>query len=983
VLITLRGTNTLLEHFAGLLDCARAARDGTDFEGRLTTPGLLSSKAIQYCDEIRTVIGDAEGRSVSRAEVWTFLRLLHVLSLDLNSATGQTEAAIKSLLAHTAVDPDPVGAAEITWNALLREVGDGMPQARSLQREDLPAALRQRHSAIGTADQRAPGAIAEHSGLILAGVRSTIGPNGLHLGRTRLVQQIMERLDSAQVVLVTGSAGSGKSGAAKDALNLLAVDHFAFAFRAEEFARPHFDETLLRSQVPANAAILGAILAAQGRKVLLVESVERLLEASTRDAFSDLLALTARDQSWQLVLTCRDYSADLVWSSFLEAARVGHAVVAVPDLDDDELRELEGEYPAISLPLGNASLRRLLRNPYVLDKALLVPWADGRPLPTNEYEFRARFWQDIVRADHVAGDGMPRRREDAFMQVAVRRARALALYATARDLDPTVIAALVRDSLLVTSRQTTILVAPAHDVLEDWAILKWIDEQYLVTPGSASGLATVLGTYPAIRRTYRKWVSELAERDPAEADRLFQAILRDEGVPSHFRDDTLVSLLRSPAAATFLERHKDAHFSNNKRLLRRVIHLLRLACVTTPTWAESTHAHASLFHVPDGPAWATVLGLVGSQLGSFSDHDEHLLLGLVANWARGVSWHDPYPAGAASAAAIAHWLIPQFDDYRSEKPRKRTLEVIAKIPNADRAGFLALLHGSEDRDGRDRPTEDFRTIIFASLGGIPAARDLPAAVIEVARNFLFCSDDDVTHEWSFAYDIHFELRFGIKYGRTLDYFPASGYRGPFLSLLRFHPGEGLKVVIEVLNHSADWYANPRVPTEDEDRPGVFALAFPDGTSRNLWGDTRLWNLYRGTSNDPYALQSLLMSFEARLLERAQQRPNELDELRLWVLKQSDSAAITAVVASVATAYPRVSGETLLVLLRSPECILLDRDRLAHESQAPSKNSGCCPGSMRRTQSTKRSARRQISSRTAARTWKLRSPTSSSLASRRG
>ena len=43
--------------------------------------------------------------------------------------------------------------------------------------------------------------------------------------------------------------------------------------------------------------MLGAILAGQGRKVLLIESVERLLEASVRDAFTDLLTLVARDRA--------------------------------------------------------------------------------------------------------------------------------------------------------------------------------------------------------------------------------------------------------------------------------------------------------------------------------------------------------------------------------------------------------------------------------------------------------------------------------------------------------------------------------------------------------------------------------------------------------------------------------------------------------------------------------------------------------------
>ena len=72
----------------------------------------------------------------------------------------------------------------------------------------------------------------------------TLRGNDLHLTRSRLVQQVLEQLESTQVVVVSGAAGSGKSVVAKDALGVLATDHFVFSFRAEEFAQPHFDETL-------------------------------------------------------------------------------------------------------------------------------------------------------------------------------------------------------------------------------------------------------------------------------------------------------------------------------------------------------------------------------------------------------------------------------------------------------------------------------------------------------------------------------------------------------------------------------------------------------------------------------------------------------------------------------------------------------------------------------------------------------------------
>ena len=229
--------------------------------------------------------------------------------------------------------------------------------------------------------------LANHSSLILDGIRSTIGVD-CHLDRDHLVQELIAKLETSQIVLVAGAAGNGKSGIAKDAIGILAADHFTFGFRAEEFATPHFDETLQRNQIPANAAMLGAILAVQGRKVLLIESVERLLEASTRDAFTDLLTLAGKDRSWQLILTCRDYSADLVRTCFIESAKIGHSVVSVPPLVDVELEEVRAGHPALARPLGNEALRELLRNPYVLDKALQIQWSDDRPLPESEREFR-------------------------------------------------------------------------------------------------------------------------------------------------------------------------------------------------------------------------------------------------------------------------------------------------------------------------------------------------------------------------------------------------------------------------------------------------------------------------------------------------------------------------------------------------------------------------------------------------------------------
>jgi hypothetical protein len=385
--------------------------------------------------------------------------------------------------------------------------------------------------------------------------------------------------------------------------------------------------------------------------------------------------------------------------------------------------------------------------------------------------------------------------------------------------------------------------------------------------------------------------------------------VRDDGLPAQFRDDTLVSLLHSPSVAAFLGRHRAELFAHNGRLLLRIIHLLRVACVTTPGWLKPPAAHGSLFNVPDGPAWACIVRLVLRNLGLFTRSDRLLLLGLIEDWARGITWQSPYPEGAECVAAIAHGLLPDFADYRSDDQRKRTLQVIAKIPNADRERFAALLQGCSGAEGQGRATEVFREIILESMEGLPAARDMPEVVVAVATEAFLCSDAALRDGGWYGSDLELETLFGIVQGTSHDYFPASAYRGPFLPLLRHHPRQGLAFIPALFNHSADWYAHPRMRSEYVEPPFAMTLTFADGTSRTQWCNGRLWVLYRGMSVGPYVLQSILMALERWLLELAEAQPRGLDAVLLQILRQSDSAALTAVVASVATAFPPASGET--------------------------------------------------------------------------
>ena len=930
-LVTLRGTNTLLKDFVGLLDCARAARGVVEFEQRLATEGFISRKAVRYCEELQEIIGDIEGRSVTAADICPFLRALHVLSLDLHNSTRQTEAHIRSMLALTATDGDPEASARASWNELIVEASMAMVASRTLRRDDLPAATLARHGVIGTNERRVPQALGDHTEPVLRAIRSTLGDN-LHLPRAALVQKLLDSLENAQVVLVTGPAGCGKSVVGKDAVDVLALDHFVFGFRVEEFAQAHLDATLAAAQVPANRATLRATLGAQDRKVVLVESVERLLEKTTRDAFTDLITLAADDSGLRILLTCRDYSVEQVRASFLQPHRIDHTVVRVPPLDDTELAEAEVAYPALAIPFKSPALRDILRNPFVLDKAIGIPWSSEKSLPQTERDFRTLYWREIVRGGDRVAPVMGRPREEVLQEIAVRRARALSAHVPATGLDAAAVESLRGDSLITSSDDNPMLVATAHDVLEDWAILQWLEEQHL-SEASFETLSHAIGTHPAVRRSYRKWVAELVDRKAAAADQLFLAAVSETEISEQFRDDTLVSLLKAPSAPDFLARHEAQLLANDRTLLKRVIHLLRVACVKTLDWLAGLAGKGSIFNVPDGPAWPAVVRLVYRNLAAFTVNERALLLGLMEDAVRGVSRWEPDLEGAEDVTGIAHWLLDGLRSYGGEEPRKRVLEVIAKIPKADAAGFEAALRGRiEVGERRDVVAEDFQELIYAGTDGLHAARDLPDVVISVGADYLLASEEDITEQRRYERrPLDIDLYFGIKETLRHDSFPASGARGPWANLLRYHSEKALNFYIKVFNHSADWYAHPRL-YDPLEKAWEVELTFADGTTRKQWTNGRLWRSYRGMEVAPYPLQSMLMALESWLLEVGLADPERLDAILVNILRRSDNSALAAAVASVATAYPHASGEGLLVLLSVPDYIALDRGRFVGEQQ---------------------------------------------------
>ena len=924
LLVTLRGTQTLLNGLGGLLDCARNSSDEDDFANRLTLPGHLSQRVRDYSSVIRSIIEQAEPEyGVSNEEFWRFLKVIHILPLDFATSTSQQEAWIKQALAMASTD-NAMTTAELTWLELLKLAAESAAGARTWKYADLPETMRERHKAIEVPKGKLQNLL-DRSEITRQAIRTTIGGK-VSLSRSGPETKIVEALAETKVVVVTGPAGSGKSALAKAVVEKCAEKVTCFTFRAEEFAQTHIDDVL---NSPITGKQIETLLGSQERMMIHVESLERLLEHSIRDAFSDLVGIVERCPNVRLLLTCRDHSLEIVMHSFFGLPAQNPSVIRLPALEDSELDEVQASIPQLADPLSGPDLRELLRIPYFLEMAARIDWALEKPVPSGVTAFRQRCWSEVVRRDSYAVSDLPTRREKALVELSIVRARELRAFVQTDEMDEAALEELRRDDIL--TRNPYRLAAPVHDVIEDWAIIRWIETRLETHEWQPKQIAEEIGGYPAIRRGFREWLKEALNSNADRTDDFVLSAYRDPSLESHFRDDVLISMLLSKSSRDFVFREKGHLLANNGQLLIRLIHLMRVACKSLPSWPDEGDQLFSFHLRPEGDAWAAVLEFVANNIDHLLPDQIGVLVGLIEDWVQGSQ--DPMQQdGSGAVGEIAFRLLEHLDGYSNQDLRMRVLHVIAKTPRANKVEFIKLVErASNETNLRDAAMQDLTELLLCHTDGILACRDFPNQMASLTLSRFLMSDADLERAKESPFGLPIpdsRLDFGLRAFGKFEYDNPSAFKGPFLPLLNHHPTIGLKLILKLVNHAGNWYGKRKWTMTKIEPPSRIVVSVADQGEIQQWFDESLWMAYRGISKVPTVIQCALMALESWLLKI--ENKETLDRLLLLILKSSNNVMTTSVVASICTAYPEKGSNAALSILKSRELIQMDLLRLAKE-----------------------------------------------------
>ncbi|SDE34881.1 ATPase family associated with various cellular activities (AAA) [Mucilaginibacter pineti] len=807
----------------------------------------------------------------------------------------------------------------------------------------------------------------------------------LHLPRQTIADRLRKAIADQQMVLVSGSPGSGKSALVKQVAMEMA-EFELIAIQGEQLDQGSIDEIFSGGAFKLVHS-LETILDSPGikaLKILLIDSVEKILETAHAETILDFFDLIGKRSDIKLVLTCRSYGLDTLKLRFLQQFPP-HLPLNVGLLSDEELAKAGEVYPALLPLLEKPGIRALLRIPFNLDKAVMLSGQQAAAL-NGEQEFKTAMWSLVVENLTAETDaGIRSKRGVALIQIAIKRAELMSPYVYIPELDPAIVNSLAADQIIDREPGGTGYAA-AHDIYEDWALTRHIGHLYqrhIGTNGSVPQFFHELGDAASIRRSFRLWVAEQVQMPDFNIRDTIHTALNSAEVATYWQDALLIAVLQSDYSAAFLEEEKALLFDQDFRIYKRCLVLLNVAC-QEPDFRHlerfKREEKMQLYHrinlVPFGAGWANMIYL------SYQHLDElaavlPLTVQMVLEWKKGLNFIGLPPEAKEAGQIILRYLQHHTKDYSDRMNRSadaddiedclRLLFQLSGKLKEETAALIRVAFNEKDNAEPWQLRNFYDKIIELTISGFEdqeVCRNFPELIIEIAEKEWFYvppTEEELARMYAGApflrghrSGLNKENDFGIKDSTGMDYFPPGPFHSPMLHLLFAQPLAALRFLVKLMNHAADCYwasdlGQENMFLEAPDNREMISYTLADGTLIRQMGSMTLWNIYRGTYiATPNLLESVLMALEYWLLEVAEvihkTRSEETRKLYQSVfdksfdilLRESNNVSTTAVLLSVAYAHRELARPHVLPLLSVGAFYNWDyiRHRLEGQAMAP-------------------------------------------------
>ena len=176
--------------------------------------------------------------------------------------------------------------------------------------------------------------------LVLGGIKNKLA-NGLEIRREKISDEIELKFSQNRLLVFRGEAGSGKSAYAKTIIEKL-ENHAVLAFKADSFSRASLKEMF--PDVQSEFEVLFQQLDEKFQTVILIDSLEKLLEIRNYDALNELLRYCNKLVNIKLIFTCRNFAWQQIQFD-LHGSFPKYGFVEISPLTDEELGWVKQNIP--------------------------------------------------------------------------------------------------------------------------------------------------------------------------------------------------------------------------------------------------------------------------------------------------------------------------------------------------------------------------------------------------------------------------------------------------------------------------------------------------------------------------------------------------------------------------------------------------------------------------------------------------------------
>lgn len=929
-------------HLKSLLDWANTHATETDF---VTEVNRIKGKKDRL-DFFRESLKEVNNNTaLTDKEIWEFLKCFDVLEYDFTNQNSVDEIYFLNLIKlcknnETTANEKEIWASISSFVSKLNKDGGSVTTTRIQEEELYKHFDTKKLSPYLKSIEK----LRSDSEVILLPLKNTIG--GLHLDRKNISQSIADSVNNFQFTIVTGKPGVGKSAEIKDVLKNEFPSASIFVFRADQFNEPHIANVFSSQGVNETLQDIFSCISLIPGKIIFIDSLEKLLEADPECAFKQLLALLKQFPDIKIIGSSRKYAVDLITQKFgVDKKELGRAEVL--PLDNTELNIVVEKFPQLQGVLKNEKIKKLLQSPKYLDFAILALSKSADDYTNISLtEFKNKLWNSLVKNSTNRTKGFPAKREDAFMEIAINRAKEMKLFTSIENGDEEAIDLLENDEIIFQENDNR-RYSPTHDILEDWALVKYISSKYEEFPNPKE-LFDNLGNEPAIRRAFRLWIEDYLIDDSNKINELIRATISDTSIEGYWADEILIAVFKSDNCGSFFSAfEKDLLDSKTYfHFLNRCIHLIKTACKES-----SLNRNNFSILLPIGSGWREMMSFLRRHINELNFLSRSIC-NFLSDWNYRLMFQSSQTEEQEKLDAkeiVLHYLkqVESGDEnweneFIKDKPGELVSILFQLAPIAKSEIEELIERAFKNKEDRNswKLSSFYEKVIdscISGLGNHVLIKELPELVVQTAwrewkpRKIV----EDPEHK-SISSMIRGNRLDGDEcwgLGSKHDFFPSGIYKTPLYNLLWNHPLVGLKFVTEIINYSIDFYVKA-----DSDYKYQFTkieIELNDGTKVKQWAAWELWAAYRGSSVTHYAIESLLMSLEKYLLETAALKADvsrsNLKFMFNYLLLHSNNVSIASVLTSVAIAYPEEVEEAMLPLLSIEEFYEWDLSRALQES----------------------------------------------------